>query len=158
MDSTKRILIIDDEPHLRASLGMVLKRAGYSPVLASGAAEALKFLENDDPFDLAFLDLNMPGTGGLDLLPTLSRFFPDLPIIILTGNGNIESLDEAQSWGARGYLLKPVNPWEIVERVKRIIKDDQLRKQRNRILRDLQGIMPELRGDEPGTTPLRVGV
>lgn len=144
MQDAGKILIIDDEANLRASLGMILERAGYVANAASNAQEALDLVRRSS-FNLVFLDLNMPGMHGMQLLPELRKIDSKMAVIILTGEGSYESAHEAIKWGARGYLLKPINPWEIVSRVAGILREEQLIRQRGAIIDELNGLLPELK-------------
>ncbi len=122
MSKRNSILIVDDEPFLRSTLAVILKRVGYLTQEAADAQQALESLSQDH-FDLVFLDLQMPDRDGLDLLPELLRAAPGIPVLILTANGSVEKAVEALRLGARDYLLKPVEPGEIVTRVDDILKE-----------------------------------
>ena len=107
------ILLIDDEAKVRFTLSVILKRAGYSVIGVENACEALQQLKTRR-FHLVFLDIYMPGIGGLQLLPEIRHLNPLLPVIILTGDDSVETTLKAMNLGACGYLLKPVNPWQIL--------------------------------------------
>jgi DNA-binding NtrC family response regulator len=146
MVSGNSILIIDDEPKLRYSLSMILVKAGFSVTEANGAQEALDALHKK-PFDLVFLDLNMPGMGGMQLLPEILHLYPGIPVIILTGNGSLETAEKAINWGVRGYLLKPMSPFEIIDRVSKVIKEERLLKKKGKIYEELKGLLYEMQPD-----------
>ncbi len=95
---------------------------GYTTGEAGDAQEALQILAAK-PFDLIFLDLQMPDRDGLDLLPELLRLSPGIPVLILTANGSLEKAVEALRLGARDYMLKPIEPGQIITRVDDILKD-----------------------------------
>ncbi len=118
----KAILIVDDEPFLRSTMAMILGRVGYSIQEAASAQEALQALAICK-FDLVFLDLKMPGRDGLDLLPEITAQYPEIPVLILTADGSLEKAIEALRLGARDYLLKPVDPGQIVLRVDDLLKE-----------------------------------
>jgi two-component system, NtrC family, response regulator PilR len=143
MSTGKQIIIVDDDAKLRASLGMILGRAGYAVILASDGNEAVQKL-NQNTFDLMILDLTMPGMGGLALLPLIRHTFSDLPVLVLTADSSLESAQEVFKFGASGYLLKPFNPWEIVERVSATIRSEQLHKQRGELVQELRDLLPEM--------------
>lgn len=100
---------------------MILRRVGYTTQEAGDAHEALQVLTSRH-FDLVFLDLQMPDRDGLDLLPEIAQLAPDTPVLILTANGSVEKAIEALRLGARDYLLKPIEPGQIITRVDDILK------------------------------------
>src|SRR4030043_1348064 len=110
------ILIIDDEANLRRSLGLILQRAGYSVITAANAGEALQLLQTGS-YDLAFLDLRLPDINGIELLPQIKELYPEMPVLILTAHATLDSAIEAVRRGARDYLIKPIDPPQILERV-----------------------------------------
>ncbi len=122
MPSKSSILIIDDEAYLRSTLAVILERAGYAVTTASGGEEALEILIKQK-FDLVFLDLKMPGMDGVELLPEIRLLDPVLPVLILTANASLESAIQTMRLGAIGYLMKPIAPEQIVNRVDEIIKE-----------------------------------
>jgi two-component system OmpR family response regulator len=112
----KKILIIDDEAHLRRSLFLVLKVCDYLVTCAENAHDGMQLLEGGE-YDLLFLDVKLPDGNGLALLPAILQKHPSLPVIILTAHGEPTAASEALKLGARAYLLKPIDPEEILARV-----------------------------------------
>jgi DNA-binding response OmpR family regulator len=136
------ILIIDDEPNLRRSLGLILQRAGYSVVTAANAGEAIQLLKTGS-YDLAFLDLKLPDINGIELLPQIKNLYPEMPIVILTAHATLDTAIEAVRLGARDYLLKPVDPDSILNRVESVLKEHKP-KRRREITNQLQNLLAEL--------------
>ncbi len=124
MRKSGTILIIDDEVNLRSSLSYILQRVGYQVKTASGAQEALHHLVSQQ-FDLVFLDLQMPGMDGMQLLPEIQLINPHLPVIILTANANLETAIQTMRRGARGYLMKPFDPEQILARADEVLREEQ---------------------------------
>ncbi len=143
MESTHSILIIDDEANLRRSLAVILQRAGYSVTTTDGAREAWLALETG-AFNLVLLDLKMPGTGGIDLLPQICKQYPGMAVVLITGHATLESAIEAIRRGARDYLLKPIDPSQLISRLNEILinKDQDYRQQE--ILAEMSNLMQEL--------------
>ena len=106
------ILVIDDDAEFREAIRLRLTRRKHRVHQAAGAAEALAFLERH-PVTLAFLDLRMPGMDGLALLERLRQEHPVLPVVVLTGNGSIDTAVKAMKLGAVDYLTKPCAPVEL---------------------------------------------
>ncbi|EGW35956.1 sigma-54 dependent transcriptional regulator [Desulfosporosinus sp. OT] len=107
-----KILILDDEEALRAIIAQRLKRKGYEIVEAGTAEEGLSLLK-ETLIDTVLLDIKLPDGDGLILLPKIKQLQPDLQVVMLTGNGTIESAIEAMKHGAYDYLTKPCNLSEL---------------------------------------------
>jgi len=142
-EKVQKILIIDDEPALRQTLGAILKRSGYNPVLAGTGQEGLKKLEGDS-FSLIFLDIKLPDVMGVDLLPKISQIDPDLPVIILTAHATLDAAIQAVRGGARDFLLKPIDPKTIIERVGQILEENKEPQRQREIISQVQNLLAEL--------------
>lgn len=103
-----KILIVDDEEGMRASLGELLQNDGYIPILADSAESALRCLHGERP-DLAIVDVRMPKRGGLDLLRDLRAASPDLKIFMMTGYPSVETAVLAMKYGAADFFTKPLD-------------------------------------------------
>lgn len=103
-----RVLIVDDELHVRLVLERILDRAGYQTTLASSMREARGRLESQ-PFDLMLCDLMMPEESGFTLLAYTSASHPELAVLIVSGIDNPEVAEPAANAGADGYIVKPFN-------------------------------------------------
>ncbi len=110
--SPLRILVIDDEPRIRNSLRVCLEGEGYKVTEAGGAESALEAIRRR-PYDLAFLDLRLPSTSGMDLLPELLDEQPHLQVLVITAHSSIDSAVEAMRRGATDYLPKPFTPAQV---------------------------------------------
>ena len=100
------ILVIDDEAGIRESLEVLLSLEGYSPRMAADGEEGLRMLDHGT-FDLVLLDLALPGRSGLELLPEIKEQHPDLPVIMITAYGSVDSVVEAIRAGAENFIQKP---------------------------------------------------
>jgi len=107
-----RILVVDDEPASRTGLKDLLTIWGYEAAAASDGQEALQRSAAWTP-DLVIADLVMPGLDGIGLLDKMKRDFPTTPVILLTGQGSIDSAVRAIKEGAYDYLTKPVDPTRL---------------------------------------------
>ncbi|MFH1077453.1 MAG: response regulator [Pseudomonadota bacterium] len=101
-----RVLVIDDENHIRYLYKEELTDEGYEVSLAGSAKEALDILK-DDKFDVAVLDIKLGDTGGLDLLQHLHELYPSLPVIICTAYDSFQ--DHPMTQYARNYIVKSFN-------------------------------------------------
>src|SRR4030066_811679 len=142
MGTNHSILIIDDEPYLMRSLGVILQRAGYNITTASNAAEAIQLLQAG-AYDLAFLDIKLPDQNGIQLLPQIKALYPDMPILILTAHATLDTAILAVRLGARDYLLKPIDPEGIISRDESVLTEHKP-KRRREITNQLQNLLAEL--------------
>ena len=108
-----RILVVDDEEVVRLAHLRVLESAHCSVVVVANGAEALQALEQQ-PFDVALLDLRMPGVDGMSLLKIVKERWPETAVIVITGYPSIDTAKEAVRLGAYNYLSKPVGPDEVI--------------------------------------------
>lgn len=112
MSKTPRILVVDDDPEMRALLQDVLQNEGYEVGEAKDGAEAVLALRAKR-YDVILMDKNMPGPSGLDLLPGLRRVCPQSPVILMTAFGDVPSYMEAMEKGAVEFLFKPFRMEEL---------------------------------------------
>jgi two-component system response regulator RegA len=109
----RRLLLVDDDETFRARLARALGDRGLEVRAAGDAAAALAEAQRARP-DFAVVDLKMPGTSGLDLVPELVALAPSVRVVVLTGYGSIASAVEAMHRGAHHYLSKPADADEII--------------------------------------------
>lgn len=115
--ASANIMVVDDEPAARLSLAELLSLEGYEVSAAASGEEAVGLLA-ERSFDLAIVDLKMPGMDGLEVVEELQKQSPDTIIIMLTAHGTLETAVQAMRQGAHDYLLKPANVNEIMTSVK----------------------------------------
>ena len=107
-----RVLVLDDEPNIRTTVRLCVEEMGCTAIEAATADEALDALQRR-PYDLAFLDLRLGGTNGLDVLPRLLAVRAELRIVVITAFATFETAVEAIKRGAADYLPKPFTPAQI---------------------------------------------
>ncbi|MFB3879962.1 MAG: response regulator [Armatimonadota bacterium] len=113
-----RILVVDDEQSICMLLQDVLARFGHSVVTCQDGANAVD-LAQDHQFGLVFLDIRMPGMGGLEVLKRLRRLQPDATFVMITGFARDDIIDEALQSGASTCLCKPFT----LAQVKKLLED-----------------------------------
>jgi two-component system, NtrC family, response regulator AtoC len=123
------VLVIDDETGSRESMAIAIEKAGYAVRTFDDARNALDFLEENDGVRLAICDLRMPGMDGLAFLNEVRERRYDLRLVLVTGYGSIESAVEAMRVGADDYLTKPVDLYELRQRVSNLIEKEQLKEE-----------------------------
>ncbi|MDP2231113.1 sigma-54 dependent transcriptional regulator [Methylotenera sp.] len=134
MNQQKRILAVDDEPHMRRLLEISLRQAGYQPIVAENGQEALRILR-DDNVDLVVSDLHMPVMDGLKLLEAMRTENIEIPVIIVTAQGEIASAVQAMKLGASDYILRPFDLETLEIGISRALSITRL-KLENQFLRD----------------------
>ena len=132
------ILVLDDDRELAETLQDFLIGEGYTVVTASSPAAAVEFYENNPQLALALLDLVMPESSGLSVMEEFHRRNPDLPVVIMTGFGTIDTAVEAIKRGAEDYITKPFDREAVRKKVGRIMEVHRLRKRVARLEADLQ--------------------
>ncbi len=110
----RKLLIVDDDSHLRTALFRLLTRKDYQVVTAQSKAEALAFTQSQQNFHLALVDLQLPDGNGLELLNSIKISNPHCQFIVLTGFATIETAIEATKMGAFHFLTKPFEVEELV--------------------------------------------
>ena len=156
MPPENKILIIDDEPNLRRSLSLILQRNGYQVSSAGLGQDGLQMLDAD-PYDLVFLDIKLPDRSGMSILPEIRQKYSELPVLILTAHATLETAIEAVRQGARDYLLKPIDPEQILARTREVLSEVGQPKRRREITSQIQNLLAELHemeGTDHPPTPL----
>ncbi len=129
-----RILIVDDEESIRRSLAGILSDEGFEPVTASDADHALVALRSDPAPALVLLDIAMPGRDGLDLLEEIHALAADLPIVMMSGHGTIETAVRATKLGAYDFIEKPLSVDKLLLTIQHALRHAGLARE-NRTLR-----------------------
>lgn len=151
MNTTSHILVIDDEASLRKTMARILQQAGFQVTTAEDAEQGLAFLKTS-MFDLILTDLRIPGIQGLDALKLITANYPSLPVILFTAQPDVNSAVEALRHGATDYLLKPLKPEVLIERVTTILSNQQKEKRKKEILQQIEALQQELKNIENGNT------
>ena len=131
----EKILIVDDEPDMLKLLSMTIQRkAPYQVTTTNNPVEALELVKGGG-FDLIISDLKMPGLDGIELLDAVKRLNPDIPVILMTAYGTIESASEAMEKGGFDFITKPFRIDQILFTIDRAIKWLKLQKE-NKLLKE----------------------
>jgi len=130
--SSGKILVVDDDRHLVEILKIRVESAGYEVAAALNETEAIEAADKQI-FDLAILDLQLEGCDGISLMQRLHLLFPDLPVIILTAYGTIESAVEAMKQGAYSYVTKPFDARDLLLQIEKALENRVLQKEIRRL-------------------------
>jgi two-component system response regulator HydG len=136
-----RILIVDDEGVVRNSLCEWFTDEGYTTKGVAGGREAIDAVEKDD-WDLALVDLKMPGMDGIEVQRQLRERDPELTVIIMTGFGTVDTAVQALKQGAYDYLTKPIDPDELSHTVEKAIEHRRARRENVQLRECLEEIFP----------------
>ena len=113
MEAKATILIVDDDPAMTSMLAEVLEAEGYMVLTANSGGEALALIRQAPP-ELVISDLRMSGMNGHQLQSEIKRLCPDLPVVIITGFGSIETAVESMRRGAFDFITKPFTNNELI--------------------------------------------
>lgn len=112
------ILIVEDDENIRELSDYILSQAGYQVFKANNGRDALDMMRQQR-FNLILLDVHMPIMSGLDVLRSVARpGVPMLPVLMVTANRNIDTVNEAMLLGCVGYVVKPFTPEGLLDRVR----------------------------------------
>lgn len=128
-----KILIVDDDSQVRFSLGMILRRAGHVVMEASNGNDAIDIFSNERPC-LVLLDLMMPGIDGIETLKELQKIDSLVPVIMITGYGDVSTAVEAIKHGAYDFTLKPTDINRLLITIHKAIEKQDLERQNQKLL------------------------
>lgn len=114
--SQTKVLLVDDELEFVLALAERLQLRNYYVNTANNALEALGLIYKDPP-DVIVLDLKIPGMDGLETLKTIKKFDPAIEVIMLTGHGDVRSVEEGMKSGAFEYIMKPIDIGELTSKI-----------------------------------------
>ena len=117
-----RLLLVEDEPGLRLTLGDRLKSEGFEVVVAASGEDGVRAVEEGEGVDLILLDVMLPGIDGFEVCRRLRRRRCGLPILMLTARDRVADRVHGLQLGADDYLVKPFDPEELVARVRALLR------------------------------------
>lgn len=120
-----RVLVVEDDEHVRKTVGLVLKQGGYEVIEAADGAQALTVIESQRP-DCVICDLGLPAIGGKEVIAVMRRVLPATPIIVMTGHPDVQDAASLFKQGVVDYLVKPVLAQTVLDAVRRAIGEQAL--------------------------------
>jgi FixJ family two-component response regulator len=132
------IAIVDDDPSVRQGLESLIRSAGWKVVTFASAQEFLDRPHADAP-NCLILDLQLPGLSGLDLQKRIAEVGLEIPIVFLTGHGNIPASVQAMKAGAVEFLTKPFDDEELLQAIHEAIERDRRSRQQHAEVSQLRG-------------------
>ena len=145
--SRERVFVVDDDPAVRKSLSRLLRSAGLEALTFGSPEEFLRRLDREAA-GCAILDVAMPGLDGLALQRELSSLGSELPVIFLTGHGDIPKSVQAMKGGATDFLTKPVDDEVLLGAVRRALEADRAARQDRRQIAEIRGRLGALTSRE----------
>ncbi len=138
---TSRILIVEDDPAQRRILEELVKRFGFESIAADGGIKGLEVLNgpNGGSIELVILDLMMPGMDGLEFIEKMQGIRGDLPVIVQTAQGSIETVIKAMRAGADDFVVKPVSPERLKISIQNLLKVNALTEEVKRLNKKVGG-------------------
>jgi DNA-binding NtrC family response regulator len=131
----EKLLIVDDEPDMLKLLSMIIReKTPYEVTTTNNPLEALDFVKKGG-FDMVIADLKMPGLDGIELLDAVKRVDQDIPVIIITAYGTVESAAETIEKGGFDFITKPFRKEQILMTIDKALKWLKLQKE-NKMLKD----------------------
>ena len=151
-----RVLVIDDEQFVRDLLQDFFTKMEFSVVAAADGSSGIAACRRAE-FDVALVDLKMPGKSGIEVLGELRRIDPSLPVIVMTGYPTIDSSIEAIRQGAYDYIIKPFKLQQLKELVDRAVREQSMSREIEDLRERLGRVESELRQyrSQQDTTPQR---
>lgn len=138
---TGRILIVDDEPNMCQLLEDAMRMRDYEPASCGSADQALQ-LVHDSEFDVVLTDVKMPGSTGIQLCEQVANNRPDIPVVVMTAFGSMETAISAMRAGAYDFITKPIELDLLALSVSRAMAHGQLKDQIRRLKEELHSIEP----------------
>jgi DNA-binding NtrC family response regulator len=123
------ILVVDDDPYIQEALGDRLESLGYGVMRASDGKQALEIIDHQDP-QMVFLDIEMPGMKGLDVLREIRKREKDFPVVMITAYGSVDLAVEAMKEGAYDFIPKPFKAGHITLVVDKAMERQRLRREK----------------------------
>ncbi len=149
----KQVLIVDDEPNLRKILSAQLTRDGYDVLTAEDGEQGLALLR-ENHIDMVITDLKMPKVDGMQLLREALTEMPDLPIVMITAHGTVDTAVEALKLGAFDYLTKPFDKDEVRQIVAKALRTKELSSEEATATAGAAGARFGIIGQSPGISDL----
>ena len=115
------VLVVDDDARVREFIRVNLEMEGYTVAEASSGEEALGAIEGSQAPDLVLLDVVMPGIDGWQMLQRMQERHGSIPVIMFSGKVDASSAADAASRGAQGFIAKPFDPQQLIERAKALV-------------------------------------
>jgi DNA-binding NtrC family response regulator len=126
-----RILVVDDEAHIRTTVNMVLTKAGYDVVEAENGEKGIQEITSGDNslmVDMILCDMQMPKIDGIGAIAHFQAQFPSVPVVVMTGHPDVQAATKLMKQGVKDYLVKPIEKDKLLAVVGKAVKERVLSK------------------------------
>jgi len=155
MTARGSVLVVDDESGIRFSLKGILEDEGFSVAEAETGEAGLEYLDSGEAVDLVFLDIWMPGMDGLNVLERVKETRPDLPVIMISGHGTIETAVTALKNGAFDFIEKPLSLEKVLLSAHKALEFSLLKQENQALRQSLADQEVKLTGESPAIRELK---
>jgi DNA-binding NtrC family response regulator len=145
----KKILLVDDEPHLREGIAIALRDTGYEVSEARDGEEACRLLESDGVFDLVLTDIMMPGKDGIEVLKRARQISESTLVMVMTAHGTVEGAVGAMQHGALDYIQKPFSLEALEMKVRRALEHGRMLRTLASLQSPVEGTFTGIVGESP---------
>ncbi len=136
MDTSPKVLIVDDERDMLSNCARILRRCGYECLTADSSEQAIERVDSKRP-DVVLVDLRMPGKSGIDIVKAIKARHPNIEVVLMTAYATIETAVDAIKQGAFDYLPKPFTADQLQAVIQRTLRQKQIGKDTQRLKREL---------------------
>ncbi len=134
----EKLLIVDDEPDMLKLLGMIIRdKTPYETITTNNPTEALDLVTKGG-YDLVITDLKMPGLDGVEMLEAVKKYDADIPVIIMTAYGTVETAEESLSKGAFDFITKPFRKEQILFTIEKALNWLRLQRENKKLKEQLK--------------------
>ncbi len=151
----KKIVVIDDDPNIQASLSAFLERHGYAVRVGANGSQGQKRVSAEQP-DLVLLDLGLPDADGLDVLRALKTSHPKIPVMVLSAHDSLANAIESIKLGAFHFLSKPFAPEELLSLCTRALEQTELVRETNELRAEKERLQQRLKAAEDLLAPVAI--
>ena len=120
-----RVLVVDDEAHIRTTVRMALTKAGYDVVEAEDGEKGIQAIKSDDNalmVDMILCDMQMPKIDGVGAISYFLQQFPSVPVVVMTGHPDVNAATKLMKQGVKDYLVKPIEKEKLLAVVEDTVK------------------------------------
>jgi len=124
-----RVLVVDDEAHIRTTVRMALTKAGYDVVEAEDGEKGIQAIKSDDNalmVDMILCDMQMPKIDGVGAISYFLQQFPSVPVVVMTGHPDVNAATKLMKQGVKDYLVKPIEKEKLIAVVEETVKQHVL--------------------------------